>query len=148
MVVIGNRSIKYKYIILFILLAKALFTVIISKYHIMYICPYCINKLPLFNWLMPFIPRGGTWVTYLHSSSNSVVLIINSMHLENQCVGLLTYNFERWVTQLVCRWRIPPTMWINVNCILPWTSTSWTRIAVTGYTVTTPDRTLAFRLLQ
>lgn len=56
------------------------------------------------------------------------------------------YNFERWITQLVCRWRVQPTVWINANCRTLWASTSWTHIAVIGNPVTTSVWVSAFHL--
>lgn len=56
------------------------------------------------------------------------------------------YNCMRWITRLVCRWRVQPTVWINVNRRLLWTSTSWTHIAAIGLPVATSVRASAYKL--
>lgn len=66
-------------------------------------------------------------------------------HAGVACYTVL-YNFERWITQLVCRWRVQPTVWINANCRTLWASTSWTHIAVIGNPVTTSVWVSAFHL--
>lgn len=67
------------------------------------------------------------------------------IHAGVACYTVL-YNFERWITQLVCRWRVQPTVWINANCRTLWASTSWTHIAVIGNPVTTSVWVSAFHL--
>ena len=55
-------------------------------------------------------------------------------------------NFERWITRLVCRWRVQPIVWINANCRTLWASTSWTHIAIIGKPVATPVWVSAYHL--
>jgi len=62
---------------------------------------------------------------------------------DHSTISLEKYNSGRWITRLVCRWRAQPTVWTNVNCRTPWTSTSWTHIAALGLPLATSVRVSA-----
>lgn len=55
-------------------------------------------------------------------------------------------NCMRWITRLVDRWRVQPTVWINVNRRLLWTSIPWTHIAAIGLPVATSVWASAYKL--
>lgn len=62
------------------------------------------------------------------------------------CGCMYIKNCMRWITRLVDRWRVQPTVWINVNRRLLWTSIPWTHIAAIGLPMATSVWASAYKL--